>query len=72
MRRVLPPCPMRPNARVSVMGGSRPRWRPCAASVRGRHTLVTFDEEVRGAHPSAVRRPGNPYYSTARLWDDLS
>jgi 3-methylcrotonyl-CoA carboxylase beta subunit len=50
---------MWPNARISVMGGEQ------AAQV-----LST----VGDADPDAVReqyeRQGNPYYSTARLWDD--
>ncbi|MEU8395591.1 carboxyl transferase domain-containing protein [Nonomuraea sp. NPDC048892] len=50
---------MWPNARISVMGGEQ------AASV-----LTT----VGDADPDAIRaqyeHQGNPYYSTARLWDD--
>jgi 3-methylcrotonyl-CoA carboxylase beta subunit len=50
---------MWPNARISVMGGEQ------AANV-----LST----VGNADPDAIRRQyedqGNPYYSTARLWDD--
>jgi 3-methylcrotonyl-CoA carboxylase beta subunit len=50
---------MWPNARISVMGGEQ------AASV-----LST----VGNADPDAIRekyeRESNPYYSTARLWDD--
>ena len=50
---------MWPNARISVMGGQQ------AASV-----LST----VGNADPEAIRekyeRESNPYYSTARLWDD--
>ena len=50
---------MWPNARISVMGGEQ------AASV-----LST----VGNADPEAIRekyeRESNPYYSTARLWDD--
>jgi 3-methylcrotonyl-CoA carboxylase beta subunit len=50
---------MWPNARISVMGGEQ------AAGV-----LST----VGDADPAAIRaqyeRQGNPYYSTARLWDD--
>ncbi|MBT0773407.1 hypothetical protein KIH74_30960 [Kineosporia sp. J2-2] len=49
---------MWPNARISVMGGEQ------AATVLG----------TVGADPSAIRQQyetqGNPYYSTARLWDD--
>lgn len=50
---------MWPNARISVMGGEQ------AANV-----LTT----VGDADPAAIRaqyeHQGNPYYSTARLWDD--
>jgi len=50
---------MWPNARISVMGGEQ------AASV-----LST----VGNADPAAIREQyesqGNPYYATARLWDD--
>ncbi|MEV0613007.1 carboxyl transferase domain-containing protein [Nonomuraea sp. NPDC050404] len=50
---------MWPNARISVMGGEQ------AANV-----LTT----VGDADPDAIRaqyeNQGNPYYSTARLWDD--
>ncbi|MFD4294195.1 carboxyl transferase domain-containing protein [Rhodococcus sp. NPDC058532] len=51
---------MWPNARISVMGGEQ------AASVLG--TVGS------GSDPDAIRAQyeaqGNPYYSTARLWDD--
>jgi 3-methylcrotonyl-CoA carboxylase beta subunit len=51
---------MWPNARISVMGGEQ------AATV-----LATVGS---GLDPDAVRaqyeHQGNPYYSTARLWDD--
>jgi acetyl-CoA carboxylase carboxyltransferase component len=66
---------MWPNARISVMGGEQ------AAGV-----LVTVKQqqvaregrELSAAEAEAIRRPilekyeheGNPYYSTARLWDD--
>jgi len=50
---------MWPNARVSVMGGEQ------AASVL---SMVgdTDPEEIRRAYETE----GNPYYSSARLWDD--
>src|SRR5205807_1128681 len=50
---------MWPNARISVMGGEQ------AATVL---TMVgaADPEEIR----SKYEREGNPYYSTARLWDD--
>ena len=58
---------MWPNARISVMGGEQ------AASV-----LATVRGEMTAAEEDAFKAPiraqyehqGNPYYSTARLWDD--
>jgi acetyl-CoA carboxylase carboxyltransferase component len=58
---------MWPNARISVMGG------PQAASV-----LSTVKGEMSPGEKAAFEAPilekyereGNPYYSTARLWDD--
>jgi acetyl-CoA carboxylase carboxyltransferase component len=58
---------MWPNARISVMGG------PQAASV-----LSTVKGEMTPQEKTAFEAPilekyereGNPYYSTARLWDD--
>ncbi|KAA8969578.1 carboxyl transferase domain-containing protein [Mycobacterium sp.] len=58
---------MWPNARISVMGGEQ------AASV-----LATVRGEMTEAEEDAFKAPiraqyehqGNPYYSTARLWDD--
>jgi acetyl-CoA carboxylase carboxyltransferase component len=66
---------MWPNARISVMGGEQ------AASVLAQ---VKQEQRARQGHPlteaeaEALRAPilakyeeeGNPYYSTARLWDD--
>jgi 3-methylcrotonyl-CoA carboxylase beta subunit len=50
---------MWPNARISVMGGEQ------AASVLS--TVGRADpEEIRAKYEAE----GNPYYSTARLWDD--
>lgn len=66
---------MWPNARISVMGGEQ------AASVLA--TVRQEGLEAQGKHMSAeeeaaFKQPlldkyeaeGNPYYSTARLWDD--
>jgi acetyl-CoA carboxylase carboxyltransferase component len=65
-----------PNSRISVMGGEQ------AADVLA---TVKDDQRVREGQPrmtdgerAAFRRPtlekyeaeGNPYYATARLWDD--
>ena len=49
---------MWPNARISVMGGGQ------AASVLA--TVGSDEADVRDQY----ERQGNPYYSTARLWDD--
>jgi acetyl-CoA carboxylase carboxyltransferase component len=50
---------MWPNARISVMGGEQ---------------AATVLSTVGRSEPDAIRekyeREGNPYYSTARLWDD--
>ncbi|WP_305092384.1 carboxyl transferase domain-containing protein [Prescottella sp. R16] len=55
---------MWPNARISVMGGEQ------AASVLG----AVGSGRDSGRDPDAIRdryeAQGNPYYSTARLWDD--
>src|ERR671937_2336020 len=48
-----------PNARISVMGGEQ------AATVLSMVGDVD-EEEIRETY----EREGNPYYSTARLWDD--
>ena len=50
---------MWPNARISVMGGEQ------AATVLSMVGDVD-EEEIRETY----EREGNPYYSTARLWDD--
>jgi 3-methylcrotonyl-CoA carboxylase beta subunit len=56
---------MWPNARISVMGGEQ------AASVL---SAVRRDAEDEETFKSRIREQyedqGNPYYSTARLWDD--
>jgi acetyl-CoA carboxylase carboxyltransferase component len=50
---------MWPNARISVMGGEQAA---AVLSAVGR----SDPEEIRAKY----EREGNPYYSTARLWDD--
>jgi acetyl-CoA carboxylase carboxyltransferase component len=50
---------MWPNARISVMGGEQ------AATVL-RMVGDVDEDEIRATY----EREGNPYYSTARLWDD--
>ena len=58
---------MWPNARISVMGGEQ------AAMVLSMVGTFKSDAE-RDAYRDEIRakyeREGNPYYSTARLWDD--
>jgi 3-methylcrotonyl-CoA carboxylase beta subunit len=53
---------MWPNARISVMGGEQ------AASVLA--AVGGDDEQRRVATLAQYEAQGNPYYSTARLWDD--
>jgi 3-methylcrotonyl-CoA carboxylase beta subunit len=59
-----------PNSRISVMGGeqaaaySRPCTRTRTAGRRRRR------KPSRPRSASATRTKGNPYYATARLWDD--
>ncbi|MDX1994120.1 MAG: carboxyl transferase domain-containing protein [bacterium] len=67
---------MWPNARISVMGGEQ------AANVlltikrdqlaRSGDTDMTLDEQAAFKQPilDKYEREGEPYYSTARLWDD--
>jgi acetyl-CoA carboxylase carboxyltransferase component len=50
---------MWPNARISVMGGEQ------AATV-----LAMVGDVDEGEIRATYEREGNPYYSTARLWDD--
>ncbi|BBZ76813.1 acetyl-CoA carboxylase subunit beta [Mycolicibacterium anyangense] len=58
---------MWPNARISVMGGEQAA--SVLATVRGE---MTADEEEAFKAPirAQYEYQGNPYYSTARLWDD--
>jgi 3-methylcrotonyl-CoA carboxylase beta subunit len=58
---------MWPNARISVMGGEQAA--SVLATVRGE---MTAEEEERFKAPirQQYEDQGNPYYSTARIWDD--
>jgi 3-methylcrotonyl-CoA carboxylase beta subunit len=58
---------MWPNARISVMGGEQAA--AVLATVSGE---MTVDEEEAFKAPirAQYEEQGNPYYSTARLWDD--
>ena len=66
---------MWPNARISVMGGEQ------AAEVlvtvkrdqlarQGKHLDEAAAEKIRQPILEKYRREGDPYYSSARLWDD--
>jgi len=59
---------MWPNARISVMGGEQ------AASVLATVRTDLASPEAEEAFKAPIREQyesqGNPYYSTARLWDD--
>ncbi len=66
---------MWPNARISVMGGEQ------AASVlasvrreqfesRGEDWPADDEEQFRAPIRATYEEKGNPYYATARLWDD--
>ena len=55
---------MWPGARISVMGG--PQAAAVLKTVKGE--TMTADEEA--ATIATYEREGNPYYATARLWDD--
>ena len=58
---------MWPNARISVMGGEQ-----AAAVLATVRSDMTADEEEAFKAPirAQYEAQGNPYYSTARLWDD--
>ena len=54
-----------PNARISVMGGEQAAM--VLSAVRGgRDAQDALADRIRAQY----ERQGNPYYSTARLWDD--
>jgi len=59
---------MWPNARISVMGGEQAA--SVLATVGGK--TMTPEEEAEFKRPilEKYEAEGNPYYSTARLWDD--
>jgi 3-methylcrotonyl-CoA carboxylase beta subunit len=58
---------MWPNARISVMGGEQAA--SVLATVRGEMTAEE-EEEFKAPIRQQYEDQGNPYYSTARLWDD--
>ena len=58
---------MWPNARISVMGGEQAA--SVLATVRGEMTPEQ-EEQFKAPIRDQYESQGNPYYSTARLWDD--
>ena len=58
---------MWPNARISVMGGEQAA--AVLATVRGEMTAEE-EEAFKAPIRAQYEEQGNPYYSTARLWDD--
>src|SRR5271165_4296806 len=66
---------MWPNARISVMGGDQAASvlatvRRDQAEARGESWPADDEEEFRRPVRDQYEHQGNPYYSTARLWDD--
>ncbi|WP_343600448.1 carboxyl transferase domain-containing protein [Mycobacterium sp.] len=58
---------MWPNARISVMGGEQAA--SVLATVRGEMT-PRQEDAFKAPIRAQYEQQGNPYYSTARLWDD--
>jgi 3-methylcrotonyl-CoA carboxylase beta subunit len=66
---------MWPNARISVMGGEQAanvlaRVRRDAMEAEGKTWSVEAEEEFKAPIQQQYEEQGNPYYATARLWDD--
>jgi 3-methylcrotonyl-CoA carboxylase beta subunit len=66
---------MWPNARISVMGGEQAASvlatvRAEAREAAGEPWSAEDQEEFKAPIRDQYERQGNPYYSTARLWDD--
>jgi len=64
-----------PNARISVMGGEQAaavlaRVRRDALEARGERWSAEDEEAFKAPIREQYERQGNPYYATARLWDD--
>jgi len=59
---------MWPNARISVMGGEQAAT--VLAIVRGSFESAEAEESFKSELREQYESQGNPYYSTARLWDD--
>ncbi|PXY21029.1 carboxyl transferase domain-containing protein [Prauserella muralis] len=66
---------MWPNARISVMGGEQAASvlatvRRDAVEARGEDWPAEAEEAFKDPIREQYEHQGNPYYSTARLWDD--
>jgi 3-methylcrotonyl-CoA carboxylase beta subunit len=64
-----------PNARISVMGGEQAanvlaRVRRDALEAEGKSWGIEQEEEFKAPIRNQYEEQGNPYYATARLWDD--
>ncbi|HEY1986917.1 MAG TPA: carboxyl transferase domain-containing protein [Terracidiphilus sp.] len=64
-----------PNARISVMGGEQAanvlaRVRRDALEAQGKPWSSEDEENFKAPIRSQYEEQGNPYYATARLWDD--
>jgi 3-methylcrotonyl-CoA carboxylase beta subunit len=64
-----------PNSRISVMGGEQAanvlaRVRRDAMEAEGKTWSVEAEEEFKAPIRRQYEEQGNPYYATARLWDD--
>ncbi|KAA6460265.1 methylcrotonoyl-CoA carboxylase [Acidobacteria bacterium AB60] len=66
---------MWPNARISVMGGEQAanvlaRVRRDSMEAEGKTWTAEAEEEFKSPIREQYEEQGNPYYATARLWDD--
>jgi acetyl-CoA carboxylase carboxyltransferase component len=66
---------MWPNARISVMGGEQAAStlltvRMDGLAARGKKMSAREQDEFKAPILAKYEEEGNPYYSTARLWDD--
>jgi 3-methylcrotonyl-CoA carboxylase beta subunit len=66
---------MWPNARISVMGGEQAASvlatvRRDGLAAQGRDWSPEAEEEFKAPIRAQYETQGNPYYATARLWDD--
>jgi 3-methylcrotonyl-CoA carboxylase beta subunit len=64
-----------PNSRISVMGGEQAanvlaRVRRDALEAQGKSWSVEDEEQFKAPIREQYEDQGNPYYATARLWDD--